>query len=291
MTHILDYVPSDKTLAEIVELDKMRNELLEKVDSSERMEDFCERFLTSVHGREYVEKTKFSSKMKVLDIGVGRGESSLYLASMGHEVYAVEPSPALCDVLHIAANKYGFPLKIYQGVAEHLDQIEENEFDVCVFNSSFHHCDDPQKALDMCYKKMKKGGVIHLINEPILKFFRTKKWYFKMLDEDPVRMGHYGGNEHIYYYQEYVKMFKKAGFCFVKHTNHVKYVHLRDSIRDDLASRIDGQYVNSNKKVFVKFFVLLVLERLSRSRGMGKIFFSLAVRLSLLPVSFQAEKI
>src|SRR5665213_2038399 len=38
-------------------------------------------------------------RFRVLDIGVGRGESSVFLANLGHNVIAVEPSLEFCNLV------------------------------------------------------------------------------------------------------------------------------------------------------------------------------------------------
>ena len=48
--------------------------------------------------------------------------------------------------------------------------------------------------------------------EPTLKPWRSKKWFYHEMEVNPVKMGHYGGNEHIYYSWNYQRMLEKAQF-------------------------------------------------------------------------------
>src|ERR1700704_1629576 len=103
--------------------------------------------------------------LTLLDIGVGRGESSLYLASQEHDVYAVEPSEDFCGVISEGSKKFKTPLQVVQGVAEDLDKLTGKLFDAAILISSLHHWDDPAAALSNCYKLLKPGGHIFLSSE------------------------------------------------------------------------------------------------------------------------------
>lgn len=175
-------------------------------------EEFVAEFLASAHGLEVRHQAaSFRPGSRILDIGVGGGASSVYLCRLGHAVTVVEPSPDLCAGLHQAALAYGLPLEIYVTNAESINQVE-GRFDYVIFSSSFHHCDDPLGALRCVGTKLQPGGRVLLLNEPILQCYRSKSWFFRKLAEFPEEMGHYGGNEHIYRYGEYVEMLRAAGF-------------------------------------------------------------------------------
>ncbi|MBF0563033.1 MAG: hypothetical protein HQL37_13665, partial [Alphaproteobacteria bacterium] len=84
------------------------------------------------------------------------------------------------------------------------------------FNSSFHHCDDPEKALHLAKNSLKPNGQIFLVNENFLRPWVTKAKYASLLETDPAGVGHYGGNEHAYHNWEYAAMLKRAGFTDVR---------------------------------------------------------------------------
>jgi 2-polyprenyl-3-methyl-5-hydroxy-6-metoxy-1,4-benzoquinol methylase len=64
---------------------------------------------------------------RVLDIGVGFGQSSVYLAERGYEVVAVEPAIALCRVMRDAAARHNLNILVVQGVAEHLARNQHKD--------------------------------------------------------------------------------------------------------------------------------------------------------------------
>lgn len=284
MLQFLSYNPNDKVVAEINAIEGGRSDLEQRLDDAITLADYCSPFLSSCGGHELMDKVKAFHPIKILDIGFGGGETSLYLASQGHEVHAVEPSPLNCEILHSASIKYGKKIQVYQGTIESFGQIDEKEFDLCLFNSSLHHCDDPVSALKICRNKLKKNGRVIAINEPILKFYRSKKWFFKQLENDPVSVGHYGGNEHIYYYQEYETLFKEAGFASVEGSLHIRNRNPRLVLLEDLQRKIGAEFIHSEWKLLLKFFVLLALKKL-----WSKQLIALTKKLSLFPYSFEGK--
>ena len=125
-------------------------------------------YISRIEGLEFKRQIeKLSHCCKVLDIGVGQGESSIYLADQGYLVSVVEPSTELCKAIERVANSYNFSLNIYNCTAEGIAQINDL-FDLIIFNSSLHHCDDPIKALVNCYNLLKPKGKLNSISAAAL---------------------------------------------------------------------------------------------------------------------------
>lgn len=186
---------------------------------------FLADFLESPEGRTFVGAlASLPPASSVLDVGAGRGLTSIYLARQGHRVTFIEPSAALCRYAERASELYRLPLAIYNVTAEGLDSLPVQGFDVCVFNASLHHCDDPDRALANCQKLLRAGGRIFLLNEPHLQRFRSRAWFYQEMARHPRRMGHYGGNEHIYYHHEYLAMLRRAGFRDVRASVSCRYL-------------------------------------------------------------------
>lgn len=149
-------------------------------------------------------------KARVLDVGVAYGITSGMMGLSGLDVVALEPSLRLCEGMESFFHKMKLSIPVVCATAETMDKVE-GSFDALVFYSSLHHCDDVPHALKNAYQLLKPGGKIFLY-EPILKFYRSKEWFYRMLIENPTAVGHYGGNEHIYRYYEYCDFLKSAGF-------------------------------------------------------------------------------
>ncbi len=162
---------------------------------------------------EYLDLTRVPGlfgRGRVLDVGVGYGLTSAYFASKGFNVTCVEPSLKLCEDMEKHFARLGLQAQVVNATGESLDQLP-GPFDVVVFYSSLHHCDDMARALRNAHGLLKPGGKIFLF-EPVLKFYRTKAWFYKEMLEHPENVGHYGGNEHIYRTGEYTEALKQAGF-------------------------------------------------------------------------------
>ncbi len=147
---------------------------------------------------------------RLLDVGVSWGLTSAYWGTKGYMVTSLEPSLEACRGMEKFNSLLGLNNKIYCGPAEVLDRIP-GDFDYVVFWSSLHHCDDPLLALKHAYAVLKPGGWIILF-EPVLRFYRSKKWFYRMMEQNPQKVGHYGGNEHSYRHREYLNFLTRAGF-------------------------------------------------------------------------------
>lgn len=158
---------------------------------------------------------------RVLDVGVAYGVTSAYLALHGHDVTAVEPSMDMCHEMAALFSRLSIPVSVVCGTGETIDQIKST-FDLVVFYSSLHHCDDPRKALRNAREKLIDGGRVFLW-EPVLKFYRTKAWFYRTLETNPEQLGHYGGNEHIYRAGEYAAFARRAGFRRVDFEPSITY--------------------------------------------------------------------
>jgi len=225
-----------------------------------------------------------NESMKILDIGVGRGESALFLSSLGHKVFAVEPSEDFCQLLLSASSKFGMPVTVCQGVAEDLSQLGEADFDVIFFNSSLHHCDDPMAALRHSYGLLRPGGGIFLASELYIRPWVSKVKWYERLRTHPIEMGHYGGNEHAYYSWEYMSLLKKSGF------DDMRVLPIAFSALDRLSSilslRIRGVRVHGEAEFLLRAIYYIVLSRFTRLPFL----FQFAARMSLVACNYYARK-
>jgi SAM-dependent methyltransferase len=179
------------------------------------VEEFCNAGLSSAPKEYSVLLQGLGENLKILDVGVGPGQSSAFLAMKGHRVWAVEPNPGFCRVLSYLRQNFQLDLTPVCAVGEELDLLTEQDFDVVIFNSSLHHCDNPVLALQKARELLKPQGKIFLCSESFLRPWVNKETWYRRLETHPLEMGHYGGNEHAYYSWEYRQMLKDAGFAEV----------------------------------------------------------------------------
>ena len=107
-----------------------------------------------------------TENMKMLDVGCGTGMVPYVLHNAGFKnIIGVEP--------FIAADiKYENGLTIYKGF---LDDIEENNFDLIMFNHSFEHLPNPDEILDKVHAKLSDKGIC-LIRIPTVSSHAWRKY-------------------------------------------------------------------------------------------------------------------
>lgn len=275
MVQIISTHVSEGVGAEIQAMEAFADETM-SVLNAKSIEDFFNDG-RSLAPRQYESIISGLSPCNIMDVGVGRGQSSVFLASRGHTVYAVEPNPRCCEVLERIAHRWSLPITVCQGVGEDVESIYST-FDAVFFNSSLHHCDDPKKALRAARDRLKPGGTIYLVNENFLRPWKTKAWFYRMLKEDPIGMAHYGGNEHSYHNWEYLSMLTEAGFKNVR-TIGVNIESPLERLEHALKIRMRGERVHkTTKDVLIRFLYYILEQRISRSRVMA--------RLSIVPCHF-----
>lgn len=251
-----DYEKSAGLLTEI-EVHKGQREMLDRYQTIS-IEDFVNEYTGNFHGMEFVHCcASFTGRLKILDVGAGAGRTSLYLALQGHDVTAIEPSPDLCSVMELLSRKANVDIAIHECSVESVDF--RDDFDVCIFNASFHHCEDPAAAMGNCYRSLKENGRIFLMNEPVLRFYKSKSAYYKKLKNAPGKLQHWGGNEHVYRNHEYRSFLKRAGFRPLRRKVPVFYSHPKSLLDFNLHYKgIDGyEYPFSNIALRALWYFLL----------------------------------
>ena len=118
-------------------------------------------FLTTVH---YIEKY-LKDGDKILDIGAGAGEYSLYFARKGYEVSALE----LADANIAAFKKKLTPedkIDLVQGNALDLSRYADKSFDIVLLFGPLYHLKndaDKQKCISEAKRVCKDGGKIFFL--------------------------------------------------------------------------------------------------------------------------------
>ena len=103
---------------------------------------------------------------KVLDLGCGPGWSSIFLAGRGYDVRAMDVSEDMLTVARENAGRYGLKIEFQQGDMQSADfEVTEGAFDSVFIMDALHHCADEKAVLANCWKALRPGGSI-LIVEP-----------------------------------------------------------------------------------------------------------------------------
>ena len=125
---------------------------------------------------------------KILDLGCGAGETSVYFALQGAEVFCCDIAEGFLKVGEALAKKYGVTLKFVVAPCEQLpfpDQI----FDIVYGNGVLHHVDLLPAAAEI--RRVMKPGAKALFIEPlpynpIINVYRRMARAVRTEDETPL---------------------------------------------------------------------------------------------------------
>lgn len=122
-------------------------------ESSDRIRDFSH-IIAILHLRK---------GDKILDLGVGSGWTSIFLAKMGYEVTGVDIAPDMIDIARKNAKKDNVDVNFL--VFDNEKMLFDKKFDAILCYDTLHHCPNEEQVIKNCYKALKKEGKL-LIVEP-----------------------------------------------------------------------------------------------------------------------------
>ncbi len=193
-------------------------------DNSIAAERFCksDEFKAVI---KYLKIPKTKQTLKILDIGCGNGIASYAFASLGHDVFALDPDPS--DDVGLGATKRlqkdlkSGSISVYKGFAETLP-FDDNFFDVAYCRQALHHFTDLRRGVSEAFRVLKPNGIFlatreHVVdNETQLNIF---------LQNHVLHMLH--GGENAYKLSNYLYALKQVGFkvlkCLAPYDNVINY--------------------------------------------------------------------
>ncbi|MFX1499663.1 MAG: class I SAM-dependent methyltransferase [Promethearchaeota archaeon] len=104
---------------------------------------------------------------KILDVGCGRGDLSLYLAQRGAIVTGIDLSKNFVDLCNIRKKQYNLNVDFIVMNAQ-IPDFEDNTFDIIVGSRIIHHLPDLELFYQECKRLLKRKGFISFI-EPLKK--------------------------------------------------------------------------------------------------------------------------
>lgn len=128
---------------------------------------------------------------KILDVGAGLGESSVYFAMQGAEVYYNDISPKMGEFAQKLAAKYNVELKLMIAPIEKLE-LYEDFFDIIHCANLIHHVPevDQEHWISTMQKALKNNGTLvtwdPLKYNPIINVYRRMAMEVRTIDEKPV---------------------------------------------------------------------------------------------------------
>lgn len=129
---------------------------------------------TAVENRFAFESLSPVKDKKLLDLGCGAGETSVYFALRGAKVTAVDISPEMIDVAQRLAARHGARVEALTSVAEKLP-FPDGHFDLVFGNGVLHHV-DLAPTLREIKRVLKPGGraafIEPLKHNPVIAVYR-----------------------------------------------------------------------------------------------------------------------
>jgi SAM-dependent methyltransferase len=126
---------------------------------------------------------------KLLDIGAGLGESSVYFALQGARVTATDISPGMVETALALGKKYGVELEGIVSSAEELS-VPAGQYDIVYAANTIHHVQDRALLFEQIKRALKPGGMFFswdpLAYNPLINMYRRMATKVRTEDERPL---------------------------------------------------------------------------------------------------------
>ena len=145
--------------------------------------------VTAIENRHALNTMGDIKGKRVLDLGCGMGEASVYFALKGAIVTAADISPKMIRVVNQLAEKWKTQVDARVMIGEDMD-LPNNDFDFVFGNGVLHHL-DRKKAYNEIYRILKPGGravfIEPLCYNPLISIYRVMARTVRTKNEKPFR--------------------------------------------------------------------------------------------------------
>lgn len=145
---------------------------------------------TSPENRIIINRLGDIKNKKILELGCGAGEASVYFAKKGADVTALDISIGMLEVVQKVARKHGVSLSTKQSSSDHID-FEDESFDIVYAANLLHHV-DIFSTIKEASRVLKKGGYFvswdPIAHNPIVNVYRRMATEVRSRDEHPIKM-------------------------------------------------------------------------------------------------------
>lgn len=126
---------------------------------------------------------------RLLDLGCGFGEASVYFAIRGARVTAVDISQGMLDATKVLAKRYGVEVGLHKSSAEGLHLETDQKFDFIYAGNLFHHV-NIDSTLQKIVPKLCHGGSLiswdPVAYNPIINIYRKLAMGVRTAEEHPL---------------------------------------------------------------------------------------------------------
>ncbi|HEV3482789.1 MAG TPA: class I SAM-dependent methyltransferase [Candidatus Acidoferrales bacterium] len=161
--------------------------------SSTRIDDVlvreCFEAPTAMENRFILSRMGSLQGKKLLDIGAGLGESSVYFALKGARVTTLDVSPGMVETALALGRKYGVELEGIVAGAENL-RVPAGAYDLIYIANTIHHVQDRPRLFEEMRRALKPGGWFFsydpLAYNPVINIYRGMATEVRTPDESPL---------------------------------------------------------------------------------------------------------
>ena len=150
----------------------------------------CFEALAAVENRYILSLMTPLAGKRVLDVGSGLGESSVYLALSGARVTMIDISPRMIEKAKEVGRYHGVELEGRVGIGENLPVADE-EFDVVYIANTIHHVTNRQRLFQEMRRVLKANGRFFsfdpLAYNPAINVYRRLANKVRTEDESPLQ--------------------------------------------------------------------------------------------------------
>lgn len=115
---------------------------------------------------DFLEYVKPKPGMRVLEMGFGFGNLLELLGRCGCQINGMDASQDCTDYVTHRLKTQNIDSNLLRGSFYDVESMA-GEFDLIIFESSFHHCGQPVKLLESLHKKTQEGGRLYFLNDSI----------------------------------------------------------------------------------------------------------------------------
>ena len=128
---------------------------------------------------------------RLLDIGAGLGESSVYFALQGAQVTMTDISPGMVQTGRELARKYGVEIEGIVSQAEDLG-VPAETYDFIYIANTIHHVQDRDALFQKIHRALKPGGRFFSYDpvayNPVINVYRRMATEVRTEDESPLTL-------------------------------------------------------------------------------------------------------